>query len=419
MIEVAHLFRSFGALQAVDDLSFHLEQGEVVGFLGPNGAGKTTTMRVLTGYLPASSAARLNVAGFDVLRQSMQVRRRIGYLPESVPLYREMRVREMMVFQGRLHGMSRAELRGRIPEVLERVGVADRQRQLVGTLSRGLKQRVGLAVALLPDPEVLILDEPTSGLDPLQRREVRALIRELADEHTVLLSSHILAEVESICPRVIILSEGRLVADGTPAELIHTLGGGGHVSFEAVVGDGTAARELLASLPGVDSVEDLGRTGIHHGFRLQGQGDLREDVGALASLKGWAVRELSWSQPTLEELFARVVVASGEFEASLASGPPSTAASPLASASAPVADASAAASPGAGALELSPDQGAPVTPALVAPAQDSPALGEPGKKQNFYSLNPFDGGDGRDLSRPVKGSPEDGDTTETCQEDPQ
>jgi len=411
MIEVAHLSRSFGALKAVEDLSFRLEPGEVVGFLGPNGAGKTTTMRVLTGYLPASSAAILNVAGFDVLRQSMQVRQRIGYLPESVPLYREMRVREMMVFQGRLHGMSRGDLRSRIPEVLERVGVADREHQLVGTLSRGLKQRVGLAVALLPDPEVLILDEPTSGLDPLQRREVRVLIREMADDHTVLLSSHILAEVESICPRVIILSEGRLVADGTPKELIHALGGGGHVSFEAVVGDGNAARELLASLPGVDSVEDQGRTGIHHGFVLQGQGDLREDVGALASVKGWAVRELSWSQPTLEELFARLVVRTGEHEAVLSSthgDPP-----------APVAATPAAVAPTVGGLELAPGQDALVTPAVDAPAVDAPALGEPGKKQNFYSLNPFDGGDGRDLSRPVQGTKPDVEDAETCQEDPE
>src|SRR6185436_17741066 len=160
---------------------FHLERGEVVGFLGPNGAGKSTTMRILSGYLPSTSGSA-SVAGFDVLRQSLEVRRRIGYLPESVPLYREHRVVEMMRFQAALHGMPRAQARRRIPEVLERVGVRDRERALIGGLSRGLRQRVALAVALLPDPEVLILDEPTSGLDPLQRIEVRGILKELAQK---------------------------------------------------------------------------------------------------------------------------------------------------------------------------------------------------------------------------------------------
>jgi len=181
VITVQNLTRRFGGLTAVDDLSFTVEKGEVVGFLGPNGAGKSTTMRILTGFLPATSGAA-EVAGFDVLRQSMEVRRRIGYLPEGVPLYGEHRVREMLDFQGRLHGLSKAERKARIPGVLERVGVLDRSEQLVGTLSRGLRQRVGLAVALLPDPEVLILDEPTSGLDPLQRVEIRELLKGLADD---------------------------------------------------------------------------------------------------------------------------------------------------------------------------------------------------------------------------------------------
>ena len=187
MISVSHLTRRFGSLAAVDDVSFHLERGEVVGFLGPNGAGKTTTLRMLCGFLPPTSGS-LEVAGFDVLRQSMEVRRRIGYLPEAVPLYPEQRVEEMLAFQGRLHGMSRARIRGRIGEVLEVVDLTQNRRKLIGHLSKGQRQRVGLALALLPNPEVLILDEPTSGLDPMQRVEVRRLVRDLSAEHTVLFS---------------------------------------------------------------------------------------------------------------------------------------------------------------------------------------------------------------------------------------
>ena len=384
MIEVSHLTRRFGSLVAVDDVSFSLEPGEVVGFLGPNGAGKTTSMRILTGYLAATSADVLRVAGYDVLRDSLKVRQNIGYLPESVPLYKEMRVEEMMAFQGRLHGMGRKQLMGRVPEVLERVGVLGRKRQLVGHLSRGLRQRVGLAVALLPNPKVLILDEPTSGLDPLQRAEVRTLIRELAGEHTVLLSSHILAEVESMSDRVIILREGRVVADGAREELIATLGGRGHVRLEAVVGDAEAARDLLATLPGVEDVQITERVGIHDGFTLSGSGDLREDVGALAAMKGWALRELSEVRPTLESLFASLVVGDG----SIAPAPrPAPAPAPVSLSVEPVI------------LDGSSGMGLDLMP--LAPAVEAPSLGTPGQKDNFYSLNPFDGGGSRDLSKPV------------------
>jgi len=383
MIEVSHLTRRFGSLVAVDDVSFTLDAGEVVGFLGPNGAGKTTTMRMLAGYLAATSAETLKVAGLDVLRDSLNVRRHIGYLPESVPLYREMRVREMMSFQGRLHGMTRADRARRIPEVLERVGVLDRKQQLVGHLSRGLRQRVGLAVALLPNPEVLILDEPTSGLDPLQRAEVRALIRELAGEHTVLLSSHILAEVESMSERVIILRQGAVVADGSREELITTLGGRGHVRIEAVLGDADEAQQLLEALPGVEQVESTGRLGIHDGFTLSGEGDLREDVGALAAQRGWALRELTEQRPNLEALFARLVMGEPVVDeprpgtSESGSPPPSV---PLTSA------------PSGSGLDLMP---------AAAP------LGTPGEKKDFYSLNPFDGGGSRDLSKPVSSAASD------------
>lgn len=394
MIEVAHLTRRYGPLAAVDDLSFSLQRGEVVGFLGPNGAGKTTTMRILAGYLPATKAERVVVAGFDVLRESYEVRKRIGYLPESVPLYRELRVDEMLRFHGRLHGMDRLALRDAIPDVLDRVGVLDRRKQLVGHLSRGLKQRVGLAVALLPSPEVLILDEPTSGLDPLQRAEVRDLIRELAEEHTVLVSSHILAEIEMICPRVIVLDRGRLLADGTQAELLERWAGDQEVRLEAVCGDAAAAQRLLSSLPGVRRVVLGERQGIHQSFAVFGEGDLREDVGALAMQKSWALRELSTRRLSLEEIFAKLV--SGEL--------------------APMPDAEVQANPvapsepgpaSAGLLTLGgPPPQAPAENQQTVPAPDAPPLSAPAAGGGqIYSLNPFDRGAARDLSKPVARDP--------------
>ncbi len=313
MISASHLSRRFGPLVAIDDLSFEIEAGEVVGFLGPNGAGKTTTLRILAGFLPAS-AGSASVAGYDVLRQSMEVRKHIGYLAETVPLYREHRIEEMLDFQGRLHGLSRKERKLRIPKVLDRVGVLDRRRQLVGHLSRGLRQRVGLATALLPDPEVLILDEPTSGLDPLQRIEVRRLIQDLAGQHTVIVSSHILPEIEAVCPRVLILSKGRLAADGSQEELVRTLGGASHVRLEvaghaAISGpgiEGVSAR--LRELPGVSEVEEHSLDDGYTAFEVSCEVDLRREVGELSNHEGWTVRELSWRKATLEELFARIAL---------------------------------------------------------------------------------------------------------------
>ena len=368
MISVAHLTRLFGSLRAVDDVSFELQRGEVVGFLGPNGAGKTTTLRMLTGFLPPTSGS-IEIAGRDVFRDSLAVRRHIGYLPESVPLYREHRVEEMLLFQARLHRLGRADARRRIGEVLARVGLADRRRSLVGNLSKGQRQRIGLAVALLPDPEVLILDEPTSGLDPLQRIEVRELIRELAENRTVLLSSHILPEVEAVSPRVIVLHRGRVAADGSREELLRQLGGESCVRVEAVVGDPAEARRLLAALPGAGEIVDGGRSGIHHRFDVISGEDLREDVGALAAQRGWALRELSWQRPTLERLFARVALdLDGEAGAAPGTAPPVTLAAPR-------------------------PAGASETEAPAAP----PRL--------LYNLNPFDGGASRDLSRPKADAP--------------
>jgi ABC-2 type transport system ATP-binding protein len=370
VIDVRELTKTFGQHTAVSDVSFRLERGEVVGFLGPNGAGKTTTMRMLTGFLPPTRGT-VRVAGFDVLRQSLEVRRRIGYLPENVPLYREHRVEEMLAFHGRLHGMNRREIAARSAEVLERVGLADRRRSRIANLSRGLRQRAGLAVALLPKPDVLVLDEPTSGLDPLQRIEVRGLIRELTEEHTVLLSSHILAEVEAVAPRVIILHRGRIAADGTPSELVDQLGGDSHVRLEAVVGDAGRAAQLLRSLPGVERVDDDGRLGIHHQFDVFGADDLREDVGALAAAQGWALRELSWRRPTLEELFARIAL---ELDGSPPTGRPegaSASAAPVAQRELPVSGAPLA----TGDLPI-------LEAEAPAPTSEAPAA---------RTLNPFEG----------------------------
>jgi ABC-2 type transport system ATP-binding protein len=362
MITAEHLTRTFASTVAVEDLSFHLDEGEVVGFLGPNGAGKTTTMRILAGYLPATSGS-VRIAGLDVLRRSLEVRQKLGYLPESVPLYREHRVREMLEFQGRLHGMRRVDYVKRIPEVLERVGIGDRIASLIGHLSRGQRQRVGLAVALLPNPEVLILDEPTSGLDPLQRVEVRELLRELANEHTVLLSSHILPEVEAVCPRVIILNKGRIAADGTQKELVRQLGQPSHVRLEAMVGaDVDTALRLLRAIPGVHGVVDAGRLGIHHQFTLECDEDLREDAGALAAQRGWALRELSWHLPNLEDLFARIALG---LEGMKTAAP--TAPRPV-----------------------------PENPLMALGASPAPA---PSGKL-VYNLNPFDQGAQRDLKQP-------------------
>jgi len=385
MIEAQNLTRRFGGFTAVSDVTFQVAKGEVAGFLGPNGAGKTTTMRMLTGFLPPTSGT-VRIDGLDVVRDSLELRRRIGYLPENVPLYAEHRVEEMLRFQGRLFGLDRARIAKRTDEVLERVGLADRRRSLIGSLSKGMRQRVGLAVAILADPEVLILDEPTSGLDPLQRVEVRSLIREVAEERTVLVSSHILPEVDAVADRVIIVHRGKIAAQGTRAELVSQLGGGSAVRIEAFMRDVEEAQRLLSSLPGVRAVKDLGKLGIHHGFDVESDDDLREDVGALAAAKGWALRELSWRAPSLEDLFARIAL---ELEDA-----------PEASAPAPSPPTSVG-SGGLVELPLAPPttMPKPVEPAKTAEAKPLPP-GTPAPKRAVYNLNPFELGGSRDLGAP-------------------
>lgn len=231
MIRVNNLTKRYGPVLAVDNITFHVERGGVVGFLGPNGAGKTTTLRVLTCYQPATSGSAA-IAGYDVFGDSMEVRRRVGYLPESTPLYPEMRVREYLHFRGKLRGMAPQERVAAIRRVAERCWLGDFIERPIGQLSKGMKQRVGLADAIMHGPEVLILDEPTLGLDPTQIRETRNLIKELGEHHTILLSSHILPEVEQTCTRTIIIASGRIVASGSPQELSDQLGAKARVIAE-------------------------------------------------------------------------------------------------------------------------------------------------------------------------------------------
>ncbi|MBU0755785.1 MAG: ABC transporter ATP-binding protein [Planctomycetes bacterium] len=250
MIVTENLTKRYYNVVALDRISFEVGKGEIVGFLGPNGAGKSTTLKILTCFLPATSGTA-RVAGFDVFSQSMQVREQVGYLPENVPLYGDMRVQEYLFFRGRLKGLSGREARKRIDEVCDLCGLKDMTRRMVGHLSKGYRQRVGLADVLIHHPPILLLDEPTGGLDPTQRKEVRDLIARLGDEHTLLLSSHILAEVESVCTRVLILKKGRIIADGKPENLVQTLKGGEKIRIHAACEPSILVKALAGYKAGI------------------------------------------------------------------------------------------------------------------------------------------------------------------------
>lgn len=297
----------------MSELSFEIARGEVVGFLGLNGAGKTTTMRMLTGYLPPTSGT-IRVAGHDVLKESLAVRRRLGYLAEGVPLYKEHRVVEMLKFQGQLFGMGRREIKRRTAEVLERVGLEGRARSLVRSLSKGMRQRVGIAVALLPAPDVLILDEPTSGLDPIQRASVRELVIELAAERTVMISSHILPEIEAVCGRLIILHQGRKVADGTKAELLEREGGSQlRMRIDARrLEQAVVQRHIEARVPGADV--EVVRAGDELVATIATSADPSVELGLLAAERGWILRQLTWREASLEALFGRFTTGRAEAE---------------------------------------------------------------------------------------------------------
>jgi ABC-2 type transport system ATP-binding protein len=304
LIEVQGLTKYYDERPAIVDVTFSVPRGQVLGFLGPNGAGKSTTMRILTGYLSAT-AGTASIAGFDVFDQSREVRRRVGYLPELAPLYNEMRVEPYLQLMCRLRGVPPRRRRERIDSAITACGLGDRRRDVIGRLSKGLRQRVGLAQAVVHDPDVLILDEPTAGLDPAQTRETRALIVALGRLHTVVLSSHILPEVSATCERVVIIKEGRLVADDTPRNLSHRLSQGRAQQVEAVVrGDGAKLEERLLKLPGVQGVELTRLADGEHQLVVTGdRADLQDEVAKAVVAGGMGLRELRSRALTLEEVF--------------------------------------------------------------------------------------------------------------------
>ena len=313
MIRVQNLTKRYGGKTAVDNLSFEVEPGEIVGFLGPNGAGKTTTMRILSCYLPASGG-RASVAGYDVFSESLEVRRRLGYLPENVPLYGDMRVREYLKYRACLKGLSGDQLSLCVDRVIEDCGLRDARRAMISRLSKGYRQRVGLADALVHNPRLLILDEPTIGLDPNQIRHIRSLIKNLAETHTVLLSSHILSEVDMICERVLIIKEGRIVATGSPEELSRVLRGGMQVTVEAR-GDAAAIGLCLECVGAVEKVVCVPE-GEWCCFTCTCKpgSDPREEVFALFAEHHWPLRELRSERRNLEDVFVAVTAEDGAME---------------------------------------------------------------------------------------------------------
>ena len=309
MIKVEGLTKRYARHVAVDNISFEVEKGQIVGFLGPNGAGKTTTMRVLTCFLPPSSGSA-RVANFDVLDQPMEVKKRIGYLPETPPLYPEMEVGEYLDFVGRLKGIPKANLAKRVSEVAERCSVADVTSKMISKLSKGYRQRVGLAQAIIHNPDVLILDEPTSGLDPQQILETRDLIKGLAGDHTIILSTHILPEVEQICEQVIIIAKGKLVAKDTVANLTSRLRGAETVAIQVAPRNGSPlnpgeVRQRLEGVPGVANVVGRETKDGLLAFTVEsGQGQhIRPELARAVIESGWNLNELHSVGLSLEEIF--------------------------------------------------------------------------------------------------------------------
>lgn len=305
MIQAEQLVKWFGPTRAVGGLSFSISKGQVVGFLGPNGAGKSTTLRMLTGYLPPTSGSA-SIAGHNVLTNSEAARAEIGYLPESTPLYPEMRVEEYLDYRGKLLSMPRADRVRRISEVCDRCSLSHIRRRLIGQLSKGNRQRVGLAQALLHEPAVLFLDEPTAGLDPNQIKHFRELLGELREKHTILLSSHILPEIEKTADRVLILKEGELVADGTTDELCAKVHGGSRVLLD-IQADASAAHPALAAVPGVRDVQTIPHDGwCHAEITPTGNDDLQDRLVKALADKNITVREASKRKSNLEDYYLQL-----------------------------------------------------------------------------------------------------------------
>jgi ABC-2 type transport system ATP-binding protein len=312
MIQVEHLTKRYGPVTAIEDVSFQVEKGQIVGFLGPNGAGKSTTMKILSCFMPATEGTA-RVAGYDVFSQSMEVRRRIGYLPENAPLYSDLPVAAYLNFVAEIKGVGRSARRAHVADAMERCFVADMRDRMIGKLSKGYRQRVGLAQALLGDPEVLILDEPTIGLDPRQITEIRALIRSLAGQHTVILSTHILPEVSMVCDAVVIINRGRIVAQGTQSELVAQFFPTARLEVQ-VAGPTEAVATAIRGLPGVLRVEAVpardGSTSLV--VESSRDRDVRAEVVEVVTARRWRLLELHQSGLSLEEVFIRVVAGEEE-----------------------------------------------------------------------------------------------------------
>jgi ABC-2 type transport system ATP-binding protein len=303
VIEVQHLTKRYGRVTAVHDVSFRVERGEILGFLGPNGAGKTTTMRILTGYMPATEGKAI-VAGFDVFDQPIEAKRRTGYLPETPPLYPDMSVSEYLDFVAKIKGVPSTDRRARVQYVMGRTRIADMANRLCGKLSKGYKQRVGLSSALIHNPDVLILDEPTAGLDPKQIIETRELIKELAGDHTIILSTHILPEVAQTCQRVVIINKGQVVAVDTPDNLTARLRGS-ETMYLQVDASGADPAASLTRVPGVTRVVEADRRDGMIGFEVDSESgrDVRRDLAHAVVSSGWGLLEMRPMRMSLEDVF--------------------------------------------------------------------------------------------------------------------
>jgi ABC-2 type transport system ATP-binding protein len=314
MIEAKELTKFYGDYLAIEGVTFRAEPGEVVGFLGPNGAGKTTTMRILTGYTPPTSGTA-SVAGHDIQTSSLEARRAIGYLPETVPLYTDMTIRQYLAFMGALRGLSKSRVRSRTDDVFQLCQLEEYTDALIGKLSKGYRQRVGIAQALLHEPPVLILDEPTIGIDPRQVVETRQIIRGLGGEHTVFLSSHILGEVSMVCDRVMIISEGRIVAMDKAENLSESLGGTTRIVLEIRGGSEDEVTRVLASVAGVDAVyTDKSGADLLFVVECQPSQDIRAELARRVIERGWSLMDMHTAGLSLEEVFLRLTERQGDGE---------------------------------------------------------------------------------------------------------
>lgn len=307
MVTAEHLHKVFGRFTAVKDASFSIGKGEIVGFLGPNGAGKTTTMKMLTGYLPPT-AGTASIAGYDIIDTPLEARRHMGYMPENVPLYEDLRVYEYLSYRAQLKGIRGSAVRGQVGLVIDRCGLEPKRKNLISTLSKGYRQRVGLADALLGNPDLLILDEPTNGLDPNQIRQIRELVRELAEDHTVILSTHILSEVEMICNKVIIIDQGEIKAADTPTNLTGNLRAAGRVSIEYKGELEPIVKELEAFAPVKKVIAEETLPGGWNRLivRAEPGTDTREKAAAIIAAHGYPLRHIYRHIPSLEDVFVEM-----------------------------------------------------------------------------------------------------------------